>query len=69
MDGTFGVSSTKVLLFIILTVDKNNKGMPIGYLLVMEADDASLLVKLSETSSHIGRSDLHFHKISRPSLG
>ncbi|CAD6942060.1 unnamed protein product [Tilletia laevis] len=33
MDGTFGVSSTKILLFVLLTVDDTGRGLPIGYLI------------------------------------
>ncbi|CAD6958234.1 unnamed protein product [Tilletia controversa] len=33
MDGTFGVSSTKILLFVLLTVDVTGRGLPIGYLI------------------------------------
>ncbi|CAD6912055.1 unnamed protein product, partial [Tilletia controversa] len=33
IDGTFGVSSTKILLFVLLTVDDTGRGLPIGYLI------------------------------------
>lgn len=31
MDGTFGVCSKKVLCFIVLVVDEDNRGNPCGY--------------------------------------
>ena len=33
LDGTFGASKHKVLLFILLVVDDNNKGIPVSYFL------------------------------------
>jgi len=33
LDGTFGVCKHKILLFIFMTVDENNKGIPIAYIL------------------------------------
>ena len=33
LDGTFGVCKHKILLFILMVVDENNKGIPITYIL------------------------------------
>ncbi|PKY60723.1 hypothetical protein RhiirA4_519701 [Rhizophagus irregularis] len=39
-DGTFGFSNKKVLLFVLLVVNQDNKGIPIGYLLFSAASGA-----------------------------
>ncbi|CAG8687195.1 24460_t:CDS:2, partial [Gigaspora rosea] len=33
IDGTFGVSKNKLLLFIIMVIDENNKGIPISFII------------------------------------
>ncbi|KAJ6448730.1 hypothetical protein C8R47DRAFT_1181520 [Mycena vitilis] len=33
VDGTFGVCGSRILLFIIMVVDENKKGVPVGFLL------------------------------------
>ncbi|PKY13043.1 hypothetical protein RhiirB3_518497 [Rhizophagus irregularis] len=40
MDGTFGISNKKILLFTLLILDNQKKGIPIGYLLFSAAGDA-----------------------------
>ncbi|PKY55703.1 hypothetical protein RhiirA4_475345 [Rhizophagus irregularis] len=37
LDGTFGISNKKILLFVLLVLDEQNKGIPIGYLLFSAA--------------------------------
>jgi len=39
-DGTFGFSNKKVLLFVLLVINEDNKGIPIGYLLFSAASGA-----------------------------
>jgi hypothetical protein len=39
-DGTFGFSNKKVLLFVLLIINQDNKGIPIGYLLFSAASGA-----------------------------
>ncbi|CAB4476296.1 unnamed protein product [Rhizophagus irregularis] len=40
MDGTFGISNKKILLFTLLILDNQKRGIPIGYLLFSAAGDA-----------------------------
>ncbi|PKK71948.1 hypothetical protein RhiirC2_848767 [Rhizophagus irregularis] len=37
LDGTFVISNKKILLFVLLVLDEQNKGIPIGYLLFSAA--------------------------------
>ncbi|RIA83827.1 hypothetical protein C1645_880276 [Glomus cerebriforme] len=48
-NGTFGFSNKKVLLFVLLVVNQDNKGIPIGYLLFSAASGAQ---KASNSYNH-----------------
>src|SRR5204862_2306540 len=40
LDGTFGISNKKILLFTLLVLDDQRKGIPIGYLIFSAAGGA-----------------------------
>ena len=49
LDKTFGISNKKILLFVLLVLDEQNKGIPIGYLLFLAAGGAQ---KASSSYNH-----------------
>jgi len=49
LDGTFGVSNKKILLFVLLVLDEQNKGIPVGFLLFSAAGGAQ---KASSSYNH-----------------
>ncbi|CAB4488981.1 unnamed protein product [Rhizophagus irregularis] len=50
LDGTFVISNKKILLFVLLVLDEQNKGIPIGYLLFSAAGGTH---KASSSYNHI----------------
>ena len=49
MDGTFGISNKKILLFVLFVLDEQNKGIPVGFLLFSAAGGAQ---KASSSYNH-----------------
>lgn len=40
VDGTFGISSSKLLLFIVMGIDEEKRGVPLAFLLFSARADA-----------------------------
>ena len=58
LDGTFGISNKKILLFILLVLDEQNKGVPVGFLLFSAAGGAQ---KASSSYNHTILKELILH--------
>jgi hypothetical protein len=58
MDGTFGISNKKILLFTLLVLDDQRKGIPIGYLIFSAAGGAQ---RASSSYNHSILKELILH--------
>ena len=58
LDRTFGISNKKILLFILLVLDDQKKGIPIGYLLFSAAGGAQ---RASSSYNHSILKELLLH--------
>jgi hypothetical protein len=62
LDGTFGISNKKILLFVLLVVNDDNKGIPVGYLLFSAANGAQ---RSSSSYNHLILKELLLHYKSK----